>query len=160
MVGFRTLVLTLQKGYRVRTAVRDDAGFNRIKALPAVAPYTSQLESIIVPNIAVHGAYEEAVKGGVKYIIHIASVMPLPHLSDFENDIVIPTVKATIGILESAQKVDSVKRIVFTSSVSSLLPTHSSNPLVGGSEGIVYNGMWFDPSSLCRGPIISDTELL
>jgi nucleoside-diphosphate-sugar epimerase len=67
--------------------------------------------------------------------------MPLPHLSDYENDIVNPTVKGTIGILESAQKVGSVKRIVFTSSVSSVLPTDSKNPLVGGSDGIVYNGM-------------------
>ncbi|KAL7903643.1 hypothetical protein GGI35DRAFT_487264 [Trichoderma velutinum] len=62
-IGFRTLVLLLKAGYKVRTAVRNVAGFEKIKALKSAAPYASQIQHIIVPDITVPGAYDDAVKG-------------------------------------------------------------------------------------------------
>jgi hypothetical protein len=137
MVGFRTLVLALQKGYRVRCAVRNSAGFDKIKSLPPVAPYLNQLESIVVPDITVDGAYDEAVQG-VKYIIHCASPLALPHFTDYENEIIAPAVKGTVGMLESANKVPGIERVVITASVASIVPAN----LLFHPDGTVHTGMF------------------
>ncbi|KAL1965833.1 hypothetical protein VTN77DRAFT_5154 [Rasamsonia byssochlamydoides] len=134
MVGFRNLVFALQKGYRVRCAVRNEAGFEKIKSRPSVAPYVDQLESVLVPDIAVEGAYDEAVQGGVTYVVHTASPLAMPHFTDYENELIVPSVKGTVGILESASKVPGIKRVVITASVASLIPAN----LLFSPDGTVH----------------------
>ncbi|OPB45484.1 reductase [Trichoderma guizhouense] len=120
-IGFRTLVLLLEAGYKVRAAVRNVAGFERIKALKSAAPYVSQIEHIVVPDITVPGAYDEAVKG-VKYVVHVASPFSSPDLvqSDYESSFIQPAVKGTVGMLDSAITAESVKRVVITGSILSI----------------------------------------
>ncbi|KAL7910419.1 NAD(P)-binding protein [Trichoderma velutinum] len=120
-IGFRTLVLLLEAGYKVRAAVRNVAGFERIKALKSAAPYASQIEHIIVPDITVPGAYDDAVKG-VKYIVHIASPFSAPDLTqgDYETSFIQPAVRGTVGMLDSAITTEGVKRIVVTGSLLSI----------------------------------------
>ncbi|KAK5995411.1 Ketoreductase CTB6 [Cladobotryum mycophilum] len=120
MVGFRTLVLLVEAGYKVRAAVRNQEGFERILSLKPLAPYASQVESIIVPDITATGAYDEAVKG-VKYILHIAS--PLASASpdnNWEKHVIQPAIKGTVGMLESAHKTSGIEKIVITASVLSI----------------------------------------
>ncbi|KAK1249473.1 hypothetical protein MKX07_002989 [Trichoderma sp. CBMAI-0711] len=121
MIGFRTLVFLLDAGYKVRAAVRNQAGFDRISQLVPVAPYASQLSSIIVPDITVPGAYDEAVKD-VEYIVHVASPLAsnAPPGIDYDSYMIQPAIHGTVGILESAIKTTSVKRIVITGSVMSI----------------------------------------
>ncbi|KZF24005.1 NAD(P)-binding protein [Xylona heveae TC161] len=123
MIGFRTLVFVLQKGFRVRCAVRNQAGFERIKSLPSISNYVDRLEPVIVPDITAKGAYDEAVQG-VKYILHIASPLASPNFTDFENEVIIPAIKGTVGILESAVKpaAKGIKRVVIVSSIVALVP--------------------------------------
>ncbi len=116
MIGFRVVVEALQLGYKVRAAVRKEEGFEQIKAAKSVQPYVSQLEHVIVPDILPDGAYDEAIKG-VDYIIHLASPISHPENKDYENDLIKPAVKGTIGILYSAIKEPSIKRVVITSSI-------------------------------------------
>lgn len=124
MIGFKTLALLLEAGHHVRAAVRNQEGFDRISSLKAVAPYKSQLESVIVPDITVPGAYDNAVKG-VTYIVHVAS--PLPgntkgtDADDYEASIIRPAIQGTVGILESAVEEPGIKRVVITASVVSLV---------------------------------------
>jgi nucleoside-diphosphate-sugar epimerase len=122
MIGFRVLVNLLEVGYSVRAAVRTAAGFDKIRSLKPVAPYASNLTQIFVPDITAPGAYDEAVKG-VKYIIHVASPLDanLPMDVDYEKDMIEPAVKGTLGVLESANKVRGIKRIVITGSVLSII---------------------------------------
>ncbi|EGR51087.1 uncharacterized protein TRIREDRAFT_56700, partial [Trichoderma reesei QM6a] len=122
MIGFRTLVFLLEAGYKVRAAVRNQAGFDRISQLGPVAPYASQLSSIIVPDITVPGAYDEAVKD-VEYIVHVASPLAsnAPPGIDYDSYMIQPAIHGTVGILESAIKTTSVKRIVITGSVMHLV---------------------------------------
>lgn len=115
------MVRLVKAGYNVRTAVRNLAGFEKIKALKSTAPYQSQLEHIIVPDITVPGAYDEAVKG-VKFILHIASPFASSDLftSDYEASYIQPAVRGTVGMLDSAVKAEGVERIVITASVLSI----------------------------------------
>ncbi|KAH8806109.1 hypothetical protein F5884DRAFT_903033 [Xylogone sp. PMI_703] len=134
MVGFSVLLLALQTGYRVRAAVRNQAGFDKIRSNPLVKLYVHNLESFIVPDITVPGAYDEAVKG-VEYIIHVASPLALPHITDFENELIKPALQGTVGMLESAHKVTGIKRIVITTSVAAVVPISPAH----GSEDVTYN---------------------
>lgn len=121
MIGFKTLVEVVKAGYKVRVAVRNQAGFDRITALKPLAPYVSQLESIIVPDITIPGAYDEAVKG-VKYVVHIASPLALPVEGEeaYQTQIIQPAIQGTVGILESANKASGIEKIVITASVLSV----------------------------------------
>ena len=135
MIGFRTLVFLLEAGYKVRAAVRNQAGFDRISQLKPVAPYAAQLSSIIVPDITVPGAYDEAVKD-VEYIVHVASPLAsnAPPGIDYDSYMIQPAIHGTVGILESAIKATSVKRIVITGSIMSV-----TTPAILGS-GEYING--------------------
>lgn len=121
MIGFKTLVEVLKAGYKVRAAVRNQAGFDRIASLKPLAPYVSNLESVIVPDITVPGAYDEAVKG-VKYVVHIASplVKPVDTEELFQSEVIQPAIRGTVGILEAANKVTGIERIVITASILSI----------------------------------------
>ena len=134
MVGFRTLVLLVQAGYKVRVAVRNQEGFDRILALKPLAPYASQVESIIVPDITVTGAYDEAVKG-VKYILHVAS--PLSSAApddDYDKHLIQPAIRGTVGMLESAHKSPGIEKIVITASILSI----TTNTAM--ATGVLTNG--------------------
>jgi nucleoside-diphosphate-sugar epimerase len=142
MIGFRVLVELLESGYQVRAAVRKVDGFERIKALKRAAPYASQLTHIIVPDITVPGAYDEAVKG-VKYVIHLASPLEanLPDEIDYETQLIQPAIKGTMGMLESAQKDSGVSRIVITGSILSIISlfdNQSGEILDGESPRHIY----------------------
>lgn len=120
MIGFRTLVKLLEKdSFSIRVAVRSQASFERLVSLKPIVPFVSQLERVIVPDITVPGAYDEAVKG-VSYIIHVASPIATDNAKDFEVDLIQPAVQGTVGILESAHKTTGVKKIVITASVASV----------------------------------------
>ncbi|PTB78710.1 NAD(P)-binding protein [Trichoderma longibrachiatum ATCC 18648] len=133
MIGFKTLIELVKAGYKVRAAVRTQAGFERISSLKPLAPYLSQVESIIVPDITVPGAYDEAVKG-VKYVVHVASPLASPTVEGDEEcqaQIIRPAVQGTVGILESAIKVSGIERIVITASVLSIA---SFETIVSGTK--------------------------
>ncbi|KAK1241192.1 hypothetical protein MKX08_001166 [Trichoderma sp. CBMAI-0020] len=122
MIGFRVLTLLLETGYKVRAAVRNQAGFDRISKLKPVAPYASELTSVIVPDITVAGAYDEAVQG-VEYIVHVASPLAsnTPPGADYESYLIQPAIQGTVGILESAAKTTGIKRVVITGSILSVV---------------------------------------
>ena len=135
MIGFRVLSLLLKDGYNVRVAVRNESGFEKLKMFKSVAPYISQMNCVIVPDITVSGAYDEALQGSVKHVIHIASPLAHSDEGDYHANLVVPAVKGTIGMLESAAKVSSVGRVVITASILSI----STLPEI--MSGTVINGM-------------------
>ena len=137
MIGYATLVQALRKGYNVRTAVRTQAGFDKIITLLPVKSYVDQLECFIVPDITIPGAYDEAVKG-VEYVIHIAAPLAQTYFTDFEKEVIQPSVMGTIGMLESASKERGIKRIVITGSIASVAEGKS---ILTGPGDIIYTGM-------------------
>ena len=61
-----------------------------------------------------------SVRAGVDYVLHTASPFQL-QVSDAQRDLVDPALLGTENVINSALKVDSVKRIVVTSSVAAIL---------------------------------------
>lgn len=123
MVGFRILVRLLESGYYVRAAVRTQAGFDRILALPSVRNYPNQLSSTVVPDITQPSAYFEAIRGA-KFVVHVASPISCPNLAtegDYHEHIIRPAMRGTTNLLEAAHCASSVKRVVITGSLMSIV---------------------------------------
>ncbi|RDW89738.1 hypothetical protein BP6252_01770 [Coleophoma cylindrospora] len=132
-VGFAVLTDLLKAGYRVRASVRKAEQGDMLKAHAFVQPFAENFEAVVVPDICVEGAFDK-VLSGVTYIEHIASPLPNPS-EDPENDIVIPAIKGTTSMLDSAVKVPSVRRIVITSSAIAVVPGQA---FVTGDEQNTY----------------------
>jgi nucleoside-diphosphate-sugar epimerase len=125
-LGYLTLIKLLKAGYKVRAAVRSLAKAAKVEAAPSVKALGLSVEWIVVPNMVTEGAYDEAVKG-VKYVVHVASPIPTFGLDPVPTEklaeyFLEQAPKSEIGMLESAQRSGTVKRIVVTSSVVAIVP--------------------------------------
>ncbi|KAF2122805.1 hypothetical protein BDV96DRAFT_618090 [Lophiotrema nucula] len=125
-LGYLTLVQLLRSGYQVRATARSQSKIAKVEAAPTFKALHGSVEWIVVPDMTADGAYDEAVKG-VKYIIHVASPIPTfggePIPADKLEDYFLGQApKGELGILESAHRAGTVKRIVVTSSVVAITP--------------------------------------
>jgi nucleoside-diphosphate-sugar epimerase len=125
-IGFRTLVTALKAGYRVRAAIRSESKKHDILSTPSIKALNpgDKLTFIIVPDLMVDGAYDEAVKG-VNYIIHLASPIVLKgdiKPEDYESTLIEPAVAGTVNILKAGINSPDLKRVVITSSVVAMVP--------------------------------------
>ena len=95
-VGFKVLQDVLQAGYRARLAVRSEAKEQTILGNPTFKALNAadRVEFVIVPDLTVPGAYDEAVKG-VDYAIHIASPLMGGHTTDedYKEHLIKPAVQ-------------------------------------------------------------------
>ena len=111
----------LKRGYKVRGTVRDLTQASWLVDDGHFKSYAENgdLELVVVPDLAADGAFDQAVKG-VSAIAHIATIAtfdPNP------NNVVPPTVAGVTSILKAAAKEESVREIVFTSSImAAILP--------------------------------------
>ncbi|KAG1855935.1 hypothetical protein F4604DRAFT_1799314 [Suillus subluteus] len=107
----------LEKGYSVRGTVRSEDKAGHLRQM--FSSYGDKHEVVVVEDITKEGAFDEAVKG-VDAIEHTAS--PFHMNADDPNELIIPAVNGTVGILKSALKYgQSVKRVVVTSSGAAIL---------------------------------------
>ncbi|KAE8333976.1 hypothetical protein BDV39DRAFT_212000 [Aspergillus sergii] len=113
-IGSQVALRVLQAGYRARLAIRREEQADKLRRI--FADYEKQLEFVIVPDITVSGCFDEALQG-VEYVLHLASPLPKPG----SGDLVTPARRGTVAILESAAKVPSIKKVVVTGSVLSLV---------------------------------------
>ncbi|KAF4554574.1 Ketoreductase CTB6-like protein [Elsinoe fawcettii] len=123
-VGFKTLRILLQYGYKVRAVARSQKSADSIKNNPALTEANdNNLSFVLIPDFSAPDAFDRAAEG-VEYIVHIASPIPDDKFrgADLEADMVVPAVTGTLSIFESARKAGSVKRIVITSSAVTLVP--------------------------------------
>lgn len=101
-IGFRTLVFTLQAGYRARVSSRKLAQAEALRNVESIKPYLDSIEFVEVPDFLADGAFDEAVRG-VDYVLHLASPIPAPELAvDVKKHILEPAVVGTVGMLQSA----------------------------------------------------------
>ncbi|KAJ4413457.1 hypothetical protein N0V82_008531 [Gnomoniopsis sp. IMI 355080] len=140
LIGFRVLVTALKGGHKVRYAVRSEEKAKIVSSNPAVqklgAAALDRLSSAVIPDFAIHGAFDEALKG-VTHVIHVGSPVPMPYF-DPKTQIFEPTIKNTAGLLQSALKVPTVQRVVLTSSIVANLglPTRPQTATVSAATRV------------------------
>ncbi|KAG8951131.1 methylglyoxal reductase (NADPH-dependent) gre2 [Tulasnella sp. 424] len=114
----------LDKGYSVVGTVRSDSKGEKLKEL--FKNYDDKFSYVIVEDISKDGAFDKAVVG-VDAVQHMAS--PVTFGADNPQDLIVPAVKGTTGILESIKAyAPTVKRVVLTSSIASI--RHEKTPPV------------------------------
>lgn len=128
-LGSNVLIQLLRAGYPVRCAVRSPTKKAILLACPSIKALdgaNTRLSWIMVDEMDTPGAYEKAMEGAT-YVIHVASPTQLseeypPTPENFERFFVKPAVAGTLGLLESARKTASIKRVVITSSSAAIIP--------------------------------------
>jgi len=131
----------LAKGYRVRGTVRSERKVNQLRK--QYADVGDQLELVVVEDMQVDGAFDSFLDGSsisstflivdVDGICHVASPFHFKP-QDNERDLLLPAIKGTTSILNSALKAPSVKRVVITSTMATI--SHIGK---GVWPGKVYN---------------------
>ncbi|UZJ53670.1 hypothetical protein CBS101457_002990 [Exobasidium rhododendri] len=136
-IGAHVVDQALKGGFRVRLTARStERAAGLVHYLKGKYPVScSNIEVAIVEDFAAPGAFDKAVKD-VQGIAHLASVKTF---SPVWADVVDPTIKGTLELLESASKEASVKRVVYTSS-----STASGNPNPNGALQTLSDKTWND----------------
>lgn len=120
----------LEKGHTVRTTARDPNDVGKVGFLKEFDGAKERLK-IFKADLMVEGSFDEAVHG-VDGVFHTASPVIVPYDDNIQSTLVDPCIKGTLNVLSSCAKATSVKRIVFTSSCSSIryrYDVHCVSPL-------------------------------
>lgn len=127
-IAAHVLEILLQHGHSVITTVRSQEKIDGIKKAHAGVS-SDKLDFRIVKDIAVEGAFDEAVKSidGLDAVIHTASPFHF-NVTDTKKDLLDPAIIGTTGILHAVKKyAPSVKRVVITSSFASIVDGSKGN---------------------------------
>ncbi|KAL1311406.1 hypothetical protein AAFC00_001571 [Neodothiora populina] len=124
-IAAHVLDILLQNGHSVVTTVRSQSKADGIKK----AHPNADLSIAIVEDIAVEGAFDEAVKSDPPFeaVVHTASPFHF-NVTDIQKELLDPAFIGTTGILQSIKKnAPTVKRVVITSSYASIIDPSKGN---------------------------------
>ncbi|BFG21740.1 hypothetical protein CerSpe_080140 [Prunus speciosa] len=121
----------LQHGYTVRTTVRPDPECNRDLSFLTSLPRASENLQIFNADLNQPDSFNEAIEGCIG-VFHVAHPMPNKELD--EEAVTKKAVQGALGILKACLNSKTVKRVVYTSSASTVAYSGSSQDLVDESS--------------------------
>ncbi|KAL5759164.1 hypothetical protein ACOSP7_017686 [Xanthoceras sorbifolium] len=128
----------LEKGHTVRTTVRDPENLGKVGFLWEFSGAKERLK-IIKADLLVEGSFDYAIQG-VDGVFHTASPVLVPYDDNIQKTLIDPCIKGTLNVLSSCSKAKSVKRVVLTSSCSSIRYRHDVQQVSPLNES-----HWSDP---------------
>ncbi len=108
----------LEAGVTVHAAVRDPGNAAKVAHLMAAAEGTPGTLKLFAADLMQRGSYAESM-AGCGIVFHTASPF-IRKVEDPQRDLIDPAVGGTRDVLETANGVDTVTRIVVTSSVAAI----------------------------------------
>ncbi|MFS8027521.1 putative cinnamyl-alcohol dehydrogenase [Helianthus anomalus] len=146
--------LLLDHSYTVHATIRSLDDTKKTEHLLALDGAKERL-SLFEANLSVEGSFDSAFNGCV-CVFHTASPVTFASLDDPQvvfcsfalkfsrlMELLDPAVKGTLNVLKSAAKVQSLKRVVFTSSLAAVI--YGYKPPSG-----VVNETWFSDPVFCE----------
>ena len=130
------IVALLQRGYQVRTTVRELSKEPAVRA--AVAPSVGATDRLtfFAADLTADGGWDDAM-AGCDYVLHVAS--PLAGDTSGKPDaLIVPARDGTLRVLRAAVKA-GVRRVVMTSAAAAARPPHSA-------DRISDETIWADPA--------------
>lgn len=138
----------LDKGVRVHAAVRDSTNEKKIQHLKDLANQSSGTIKFFDSDLLKEGSFESAMQD-CELVYHTASPFSLA-VNDPQKDLVDPAKLGTRNVLEQANQVASVKRVVVTSSCASI---YGDNIDLQNAKGPMFTESdWNNSSSLTHQP--------
>ncbi|MFC1407269.1 MULTISPECIES: NAD-dependent epimerase/dehydratase family protein [Streptacidiphilus] len=138
----------LDAGVTVHAAVRDPRNAAKVQHLLDAAAASPGKLRLFESDLLRDGSYKEAMQG-CRIVLHTASPF-VRSVEDPQRDLVDPAVRGTHNVLEAANQVESVERVVLTSSVAAMLGDAAD--ILGLPGQIVTEESWNTTSSLAREP--------
>lgn len=138
----------LEEGINVHAAVRNPENEAKRAHLDAVAENAPGNITYFKSDLLEEGSYDEAMKG-CEVVFHTASPFTL-NVKDAQKDLVDPAVKGTQNVLESANRIESVKRVVVTSSCAAIYS--DAIDCQRTPNGVLTEDVWNTTSSLQYQP--------
>ncbi|NRA12446.1 MAG: NAD-dependent epimerase/dehydratase family protein, partial [Crocinitomicaceae bacterium] len=117
-VAGRLVEKLLSEGITVHAAVRDPENKNKTQYLDALAEKLPGSIKYFKTDLLSEGSYDEAMNN-CELVFHTASPFSLS-VKNSQLDLVDPAKKGTRNVLESANRTESVKRVVVTSSCAAI----------------------------------------
>lgn len=108
----------LEKGHTVRITVRDPGNVRKVGFLQEFNGAKERLK-IFKADLLEEGSFDEAIQG-VDGVFHVAAPVLVPYSDRIQETLIDPCIKGTLNVLNSCLKASSVKRVVFTSSSSTV----------------------------------------
>ncbi|GMI98243.1 hypothetical protein like AT5G19440 [Hibiscus trionum] len=134
--------LLLQRGYTVRATVRDPSDRKKTEHLLSLDGAKERLH-LFKAELLDEGCFDSIVDGCVG-VFHAASPV-IFSATDPQAELIDPAIKGTLNVLKSCAKVPSIKRVVFTASIVSVL--YNEKPL---TPDTVVDETWFSDSHFCE----------
>ncbi|XP_065011252.1 tetraketide alpha-pyrone reductase 2-like isoform X2 [Musa acuminata AAA Group] len=108
----------LSRGHTVRATVRDTEDVARVGFLWSMGGAKERLK-LVKADLLVDGSFDLAVDG-VDGVFHTASPVFVPQDQNVQQALIDPAIQGTTNVLKSCSKASSVRRVVLTSSCSSI----------------------------------------
>jgi nucleoside-diphosphate-sugar epimerase len=144
-LGSWCLVELLQRGYRVRTTVRNLSREPEVRAMVARETDAGDRLSVHAADLNGDEGWREAISG-CDYVLHVASPFP-PQQPKDPDELIVPARDGALRVLRASLDA-GVKRVVLTSSAVAV--RNSGKPPVSGD---VYTEQdWSDPTNSALSP--------
>ncbi|KAK8693358.1 hypothetical protein V6N13_070943 [Hibiscus sabdariffa] len=131
----------LNLGYTVRATVRDPNDPKKIEHLVSLDGAKERLH-LFKADLLEEGCFDSIVDG-CQGVFHTASPVIFSS-TDPQAELIDPAIKGTLDVLKSCAKIPTIRRVVLTASIVSVL--YNENPL---TPDVVVDETWFSDSSFC-----------
>ncbi|MCB0662191.1 MAG: NAD-dependent epimerase/dehydratase family protein [Saprospiraceae bacterium] len=138
----------LEEGCTVHAAVRNPDKKEKLAHLDAVAAKAPGTIKYFKADLLTPGAYKEAMEG-CELVYHTASPFTYD-IKDPQKELVEPAVQGTTNVLETANVVPSVKKVVVTSSCVSIY--NDATDAKDAPGGVLNEDFWNNSASLDYQP--------
>lgn len=138
----------LDAGHTVHAAVRDPDNADKLQHLDALAADAPGDIRYFRAELLTDGAYDEAM-AGCEVVFHTASPFTTS-VKDPQKELVDPALEGTRNVLESANRTESVKRVVVTSSCAAIYGDNID--VANAPGGVLTEDVWNTSSSLEHNP--------
>ncbi|MDP2890910.1 MAG: NAD-dependent epimerase/dehydratase family protein, partial [Bacteroidota bacterium] len=109
----------LDKGYEVRTTVRNLAQKDKYAHLTSLAVKSVGILQFFEADLLKKGSFTEAM-AGCEQVIHTASPFKISGIKNAQKELVEPALEGTRNVLDTVNAIESVQRVVLTSSLAAI----------------------------------------
>ena len=138
----------LDEGLTVHAPVRDPENTDKLQYLNKIAENALSTIKFFKADLLDEGSYAEAM-AGCQIVFHTASPFKID-VADPQKELIDPAQLGTRNVLEEANRTESVKRVVLTSSCAAIYGDNAD--LQNTPNGIFTEDIWNTSSSLEHAP--------